>query len=215
MILAVAALMLHFGPAVPAMPAAAAAAAKAAEPAPTISAPSLPDAPVPSNLTPSATPPAQPGAASLSAAPQRTPVALRLASLDSAGNDTTALSAIHIPESNSKPFTPVNAESVPSRKTWLMLAVAEHSAATFDAYSTRRAIETGAHESDPIMRPFANSPAIYAAIQVAPVAFDFAARKMQRSQNNFIRHTWWLPQAVGTGVYLFSGVHNMNVAGQR
>jgi hypothetical protein len=215
MILAVAALMLQFGPAVPAMPAAAAAAAKAAEPVPTISAPSLPDAPVPSNLTLNATPDAQPSAASLSSQTSaHAPAALRLASLDSAGNDTGTLSTIHVPERDSEPFVHVNAESVPSRKTWLMLSIAEHSAATFDAYSTRRAIESGAHEADPVMRPFANSPGIYAAIQVCPLVFDFAARKMQRSQNDFVRHTWWLPQAVGTGVYLFSGAHNMQVAGQ-
>ena len=215
MILAVAALMLQFGPAVPAMPAAAAAAAKAAEPAPTVSAPSLPDAPAPSSLAPSATPDAQPGAASLSQNPQHAPAALRFASLDAAGNDTGKLSTIHIPVTDdSKPFIRIGVESVPSRKSWLMLSVAEHSAATFDAYSTRRAIENGAHEADPMMRPFAGSPGIYAAIQVCPLVMDFAARKMQRSQNNFIRHTWWLPQAVGTGVYLFSGVHNMQIAGQ-
>jgi hypothetical protein len=215
MILAVAALMLQFGSAAPAMPAAAAAAAKAAEPAPTISAPSLPDAPKPAHLTSNATPDAQPSATSLSAeAPEHTPAAVRFASLDAAGNDTGTLSTIRIPERNAKPFIPVNPESVPSRKTWLMLSIAEHSAATFDAYSTRRAIANGAHEVDPVMRPFANSPAIYAAIQVCPLVLDFTARKMQRSQNNFVRHTWWLPQAVGTGVYLFSGAHNMRVAGQ-
>jgi hypothetical protein len=217
MILAVAALLLQFGPAVPAMPAAAAAAAKAAEPAPTISAPSLPDAPAPSSLTPNATPDAQPGAASMSSSQtaQHAPASLRFASLDPAGNDTGTLSTIRIPERNAKPFNPVSPEAVPSRKTWLMLSIAEHSAATFDAYSTRRALENGAHEADPIMRPFAGSPAIYAAIQVCPLVADFAARKMQRSQNNFVRHTWWLPQAVGAGVYLFSGAHNMQVAGER
>jgi hypothetical protein len=214
MIFAVAALMLHFGPAVPAMPAAAAAAAKAAAPAPTISTTSLPDALLPSNLAPSATAPAQPAGPSLSQTTQHTMPVLH-ASLDSAGNDTGALSSIHIPDPNFKPVTRVGVESVPSRKTWLMLSIAQHSAATFDAYSTRRALDNGAREADPLMRPFAGSPAIYAAIQVFPVVCNYTARKMQRSQNNFVRHTWWLPQTVGTGVYLFSGAHNMQVAGQR
>src|SRR5580704_15227761 len=58
-------------------------------------------------------------------------------------------------------------------KMWFVLGALEHGAATFDAWSTRRNIETGTmHEADPIMRPFANSNAMYAAVQVAPVLFD-------------------------------------------
>jgi hypothetical protein len=105
----------------------------------------------------------------------------------------------------------VSVESVPSRKRWLALSIAQSSAAAFDAYSTRRAIEIGAHEEDPFMRPFANSSGLYAAIQVAPVVLDFAARHMQHSEVPMIRHTWWLPQTLGTGLYLFSGAHNMQV----
>ena len=62
------------------------------------------------------------------------------------------------------------------------------------------------------MRPFAHSPGIYAAIQVTPVVLDFAARRMERSQNSFIRHSWWIPQSASTGLFLFSGAHNMSVA---
>jgi hypothetical protein len=93
------------------------------------------------------------------------------------------------------------------------LAVAEHGAAAFDAYTTRQAISRGAVEEDPTMRPFAHSPAIYAAIQVGPVLFDLLARHMQRSQYDFERRTWWLPQSVSTGVSIFSGVHNLSVVG--
>ena len=93
-----------------------------------------------------------------------------------------------------------------------MLSIAEHSAAAFDAYSTRQAISSGAHETDPMMRPFANSPGIYAAIQAGPVVLDYAARRMQRSQYQLLRRTWWLPQSASTGLFLFSGVHNLNLA---
>jgi hypothetical protein len=140
------------------------------------------------------------------------PAVLRAAALDSSGNDTQTLSTIRIPESNKKAFERVSVQSMPSRKMWLALSIAQSSAAGFDAYSTRRALDTGAHEADPFMRPFASSPAIYAAIQVAPVVLDFTARHMQRSELPLIRHTWWLPQTLGTGLYLFSGVHNMQVA---
>jgi hypothetical protein len=37
---------------------------------------------------------------------------------------------------------------------------------------------------------------------------------MQRSQNNLLRRTWWVPQSVATVMFLFSGVHNFQVAGQ-
>ncbi len=103
-------------------------------------------------------------------------------------------------------------EGMPSRRKWLALAAAEHGAAAFDAYSTRQAIGRGAVEADPMMRPFADSPSIYAAIQVAPLALDYAARRLQRSQNPLLRKMWWLPQTGATSMFLFSGVHNLGVA---
>jgi hypothetical protein len=103
-------------------------------------------------------------------------------------------------------------EGMSSRKEWIALAAAEHGAAAFDAYSTRQAIGRGAVEADPMMRPFAGSPSIYAAIQVAPLALDYAARRLQRSQNPLLRKMWWLPQSGATSMFLFSGVHNLGVA---
>lgn len=217
MVLAIAALLFQFGSAVPAVPVAAASAAKSATsakpvaPAPVVN---LPDAPIPSVVLSAPVPSNSSGARSVSQGPQSSPAVLRLASLDSAGNNTQTLSTIHIPEENSKPFQRINVEQTASRRSWLILSVAQSSAATFDAYATRHAIENGAHEVDPFMRPFAGTSGIYAAIQVCPLVLDYTARRMQRSENPVIRHTWWLPQAVGTGVYLFSGTHDMRVASQ-
>ncbi|MBZ5503349.1 MAG: hypothetical protein LAN59_14145 [Acidobacteriia bacterium] len=67
-------------------------------------------------------------------------------------------------------------------------------------------------ERNPFMRPFAGSPSIYAAIHVAPMGLDYVAIRMQRSQNSFLRHTWWLPQAASTGLFIFCGAHNLQVA---
>jgi hypothetical protein len=121
-------------------------------------------------------------------------------------------STIRIPEANDeKRYVIRSAESVPSRRNCLVLSVLEHGAATFDAYSTRQAISRGAVEGDPLMRPFAHSPAIYAALQVGPVLFDLLARHMQRSQFGFERRTWWVPQTASTGMSIFAGVHNMNL----
>lgn len=149
-----------------------------------------------------------------SQAPSSAETALSPSSFSSVVRSSETLSAIRIATPESKALRFVEAKSVSSRRKWLALAAAEHAAATFDAYSTRLAIGRGAVEADPLMRPFAQSPGIYAAIQVAPVALDFAARHMQRSPNGFLRRTWWLPQSAATGMFLFSGVHNLHVANQ-
>jgi hypothetical protein len=113
-----------------------------------------------------------------------------------------------------QPATPIHIIPVynpPVPLPWLILSAVQHSAATFDAYSTRRAIAHGAIETDPMMRPFAHSPAIYGAIQVAPAMLDILARYMQGSRNTLWRHTWWVPQSASTGLYIFSGIHNLRV----
>lgn len=127
--------------------------------------------------------------------------------------NSQSFSTIRISDENEKRYPTREAESIPSRREWLALMILEHSAAAFDAYSTREAISRGAKEEDPLMRPFAHSPAIYAAIQVGPALLDVLARRMQRSQYNFVRRTWWLPQSVSTGGSIFSGVHNLSVVG--
>ena len=147
-------------------------------------------------------------------APNSSETELSPSSFASVVRSSESLSAIRVATPESKALRFVDAESTPSRRKWLALAAAEHAAAAFDAYSTRLAIGRGAVEADPLMRPFAQSPGIYAAIQVAPVALDFAARHMQRSQNGFLRRTWWLPQSAAAGMFLFSGVHNLHVANQ-
>jgi hypothetical protein len=125
--------------------------------------------------------------------------------------NSQSFSTMRLPEANEKRYAIRSAESVPWRRNWLVLSVLEHSAATLDAYSTREAISRGAVEGDPLMRPFAHSPAIYAALQVGPVLFDVLARHMQRSQYNFERRTWWVPQTASTGMSVFAGVHNLNL----
>jgi hypothetical protein len=111
-----------------------------------------------------------------------------------------------------KPIPMTPAETLHPSRAWLALSFAQSSAAAFDAYSTRQAIGHGAVERDPLLRPFAHSGAIYGAIQVGPVILDYVARRMQRSENNLFRRTWWAPQSLATAGFIFSGVHNMNVS---
>jgi len=124
-----------------------------------------------------------------------------------------AFSTIRIPDAQQRkpvPFTP--AQTFPSRKSWLVLSLVQSGAATFDAYSTRRAIGNGAREDDPTMRPFAHSPAIYAAIQGGPLVLDYLARRMQRSERGVFRHTWWVPQSISTAGFILAGIHNVGVS---
>jgi len=140
------------------------------------------------------------------------PTAFTLAKLEGTSQHGQALETIRVPDPTpAKPVKIIMAETRP-RKAWLILSIAEHSAATFDAYSTRVAVSKGAAEADPMMRPFAHSPAIYGAIQVCPLVLDYAARRMERSQIGLLRKTWWVPQTAATGIFLFSGVHNVGVA---
>lgn len=201
MVLAIAALFLQIAPVAHALPDVALGSAIPAVKA--ASADSKPDQPKPAPVS------------SADKAPSETsPAKLTAASLETTSQNSQALSTIRVPESApSKPVHVIMPETY-SRRSWMLLSIAQHSAATFDAYSTRVAVSNGAREADPMMRPFAHSPGIYAAIQVGPAVLDFAARRMQRSQNSFLRRTWWVPQTVSTGVFLFSGVHNMSVANQ-
>ena len=98
----------------------------------------------------------------------------------------------------------------PSSRAWAILTIAQHSAATYDAWSTRHVLAQGGRsEADPLMQPFAHSPALYGAIQVGPGVLDFLGRRMSRSQNKWIHRLWWVPQAAATAGFLFSGSHNL------
>jgi hypothetical protein len=95
---------------------------------------------------------------------------------------------------------------------WLGLSVAQHGAAAFDAWSTRRAISTGhARELNPMLAPFAGNASIYAAVQVGPVLLDYVGHRMMTSRHSWMRHTWWVPQVLGTAASFAGGVHNLGV----
>jgi hypothetical protein len=199
MVLAIAALFLQLAPTVAASP------DTAVTPFAEVSASSEPLPAQPADL---------PDAASIrSASTENAAPTMTAISMNSGAQNSQSLSTLRVPDApTAKPERVVAVEGMPSRKSWLILSIAEHSAATFDAYSTRQAVETGAVETDPFLRPFAHSDAIYAAIQVGPAILDYVSHRMQRSDNNFLRRTWWVPQSASTGLFLFSGVHNMNIA---
>jgi hypothetical protein len=135
---------------------------------------------------------------------------------------------IATPGSHSEPATAeVDLESVegadpsaflPQRKTdkqeyvWYALALAGHGAAAFDAWSTRRVVGSGrGHEANPLLRPFAGSGVLYAAVQVGPTLADHLGRRMRTSQRRWARTLWWVPQVASTACSIIAGVHNLGV----
>jgi hypothetical protein len=112
-----------------------------------------------------------------------------------------------------KPATAESYETPTQRKIWYGLMVAAHGTAAFDAWTTRRAIGGGyAVEGDPLQKPFANSGAIYATTQVAPLIMDYLGRRMMRSSHSWMRKAWWVPQSASAAVSLSAGIHNYGVA---
>jgi hypothetical protein len=98
------------------------------------------------------------------------------------------------------------------KKIWRALTIAQSSAATFDAWSTRRGIAGGKqYELNPMLRPFARNDSMYAAIQIGPLLLDYIGRRMLTSRHGWAQHTWWIPQAVGTAMSLASGARNLAV----
>jgi hypothetical protein len=117
-----------------------------------------------------------------------------------------------------QPFQPVKPvftrprETHRQRMVWYGLAIAGHSGAAFDAWSTHRAVAGGyGQEANPFLRPFANSNAIYAATQVSPAFMDFLGKRMMVSQHGWVRKIWWLPQTAGAGFSFAAGAHNVGV----
>ncbi|SRR6266478_3141330 len=117
-----------------------------------------------------------------------------------------------LPMQPMKPAYRRERETRGQRIAWYTLAVTGHGAAAFDAYSTRRALSGNyGTESNPLLRPFAHSGALYVATQVSPAVMDYLGKRMMVSENRWVRRMWWLPQAAGSGFSIGAGVHNMGV----
>jgi hypothetical protein len=98
------------------------------------------------------------------------------------------------------------------RVAWYGLMAAGHGAAAFDAYTTRLAVSGNyATETNPFLRPFSHSSALYAVTQLSPALMDYIGKRMMVSENRGVRKLWWLPQAAGSGFSVFAGVHNLGM----
>jgi hypothetical protein len=98
------------------------------------------------------------------------------------------------------------------QKLWYTFMAVGHSAAAFDAYSTRRAISGNyGTEGNPLLRPFSHSNAIYAATQVSPALMDYVGRRMMTSSHPTLRRFWWVPQVAGASLSFGAGMHNYSL----
>ena len=108
-----------------------------------------------------------------------------------------------------KPAARGSYETGRERKVWYGLVAVGPSAAIFDAYTTRRAISGNyGVESDPLMRPFAHSNAMYFATQVSPAILDYVGHRMMTSEHQWMRRVWWVPQVAGSSLSISAGIHN-------
>ena len=99
------------------------------------------------------------------------------------------------------------------KKSWYALIAVSSGAAFLDAWSTRRAISGGyGTEANPLLRPFAKSNAMYAAVQVSPIVMDVIGRKMMTSRHHWMRKLWWAPQMAGTDISVSAAIHNLSIA---
>jgi hypothetical protein len=133
------------------------------------------------------------------------------ARMNSFENDAENMASTHIPEhGEALPALPdIRTDVRRSSNSWLLLALAQHGAATFDAWTTNRALARGYTEENPLLRPVAGSAAIYGVIQIGPALLDYVGRRMRRSESGLMRRTWWLPQTLGMSASLFAGTHNL------
>jgi hypothetical protein len=46
------------------------------------------------------------------------------------------------------------------------------------------------YEHDPLIKPFANSAAIYPALQALPLGLDYLSSRMMRSSKGMVRRLW-------------------------
>jgi hypothetical protein len=129
-----------------------------------------------------------------------------------AKSEAAESSSVAIKPFSSSAIKPAKERPVPTprqQKLWYTFMAVGHSAAAFDAYSTRRALSGNyGTEGNPLLRPFAHSNAMYAATQVSPAVMDYVGRRMMTSGHPTLRKFWWVPQVAGAGFSFGAGMHN-------
>jgi hypothetical protein len=98
------------------------------------------------------------------------------------------------------------------KKTFISLTLLNHGAVAFDSWSTRRLVDSGGRELNPLLKPIAGSNALYPVMQTWPTAIDYLAARMARSDKPWMRKMWWMPQTVSAASSIVIGFRNVSLA---
>ena len=94
-------------------------------------------------------------------------------------------------------------------KKIMLLAEINAGAAVWDDVASRKVIESGGYERNPLMRPFVHNSGTLAAESVGEVwLMAFVADRMKHSSHSLLRKTWWLPQTLNISAKVSGGVYN-------
>lgn len=96
-----------------------------------------------------------------------------------------------------------------------LLAEVNAGAALLDDVASRKVIESGGYERNPLMRPFVHNSGTIAVESVAEVwLMAFVADRMKHSSHSLLRRTWWLPQTLNISAKVAGGIYNAVLLGQ-
>lgn len=92
------------------------------------------------------------------------------------------------------------------------LGAAQTAAQLWDGYTTRRAVEHGGYEADPLARSFTGRYPTWGTMvpagTVQIIGTALIAERMRRSHNHVIRKIWFVPQVASTAVSLAMVLRN-------
>lgn len=152
------------------------------------------------------------GPGSSSSRPDRTEVASNLPAGPTMGSPAALPApALVAPVRNEQKLSGERRPELP-KKTFFTLALLNHSAVTFDAYSTRRLVNAGGSELNPVLKPISDSNALYAVMQIWPTAMDYMGARMARSSKPWVRKMWWVPQTATAASSFVIGARNISLA---
>ena len=90
-----------------------------------------------------------------------------------------------------------------------LLAEINVGAAVMDDVASRKVVESGGYERNPLMRPFVHNSGTIAAESAAEVwLMAFIGDRMKHSNHPLLRKIWWLPQTLNISAKVTGGIYN-------
>jgi hypothetical protein len=82
-------------------------------------------------------------------------------------------------------------------------------AAVMDDIASRKVIESGGYERNPLMRPFVHNSGTLVVESTAEVwLMAYLGDRMKHSSHPLLRKTWWLPQTLNFSAKFSGGIYN-------